>query len=184
MVLDELARRMSGGRQSCDRDGRLAVAGRVNETLLAELLAAPALRAPPPRSLGREQYGAEFCDALLAQAAPADKQDWCDLLATMSELSARAVAQACREHVAPVMRVEELVASGGGVRNPDLMRRLAVALAPVPVVASDERGLSSDYKEAIAFALLASARIDRVAGNVPEVTGARRPVLLGKITEC
>ena len=82
------------------------------------------------------------------------------------------------------MRVEELVASGGGVRNPDLMRRLAVALAPVPVVASDERGLSSDYKEAIAFALLASARIDRVAGNVPEVTGARRPVLLGKITEC
>ena len=52
------------------------------------------------------------------------------------------------------------------------------------VVASDERGLSSDYKEAIAFALLASARIDGVAGNVPEVTGARRPVLLGKITEC
>ena len=83
-----------------------------------------------------------------------------------------------------LLRAVELVASGGGVRNPDLMRRLAAALAPVTVVTSDERGLSSDYKEAIAFALLASARIDGIAGNVPEVTGAVRSVPLGKITEC
>ena len=82
------------------------------------------------------------------------------------------------------MPVAELVASSGGVRNPDLMGRLAAALAPVPVVTSDARGLSSDYKEAIAFALLASTRIDGIAGNVPEVTGAARPVLLGKVTEC
>ncbi|MGD9507991.1 MAG: anhydro-N-acetylmuramic acid kinase [Geminicoccaceae bacterium] len=184
MVLDELVRRMSGGRESCDRDGRLAAAGRVDETLLAELLAAPLLQAPPPRSLGREQYGAEFCDGLLARVAPADAQGWCDLLATVSELTAHAVAQAVRQHVAPMIRAAELVASGGGVRNPHLMRRLAAASAPMAVVTSDERGLSSDYKEAIAFALLASARIDGVAGNVPEVTGARRPVLLGKITEC
>ncbi len=184
MVLDELARRMSGGAESCDRDGGLAAAGRVDRRLLAELLAAPELRAPPPRSLGREQYGAEFCDALLAERPPTDRQGWCDLFATMSELTAQAVAQACREHVAPRMPVAELVASGGGVRNPDLMGRLAAALAPVPVVASDARGLSSDYKEAIAFALLASARIDGIAGNVPEVTGAARPVLLGKVTEC
>jgi anhydro-N-acetylmuramic acid kinase len=184
MVLDELARRMSGGAESCDRDGRLAAAGRVDRALLAELLVAPVLRALPPRSLGREQYGAEFCDTLLAGRPPANRQGWCDLFATMSELTAQAVAQACREHVAPRMQVAELVASGGGVRNPDLMGRLAAALAPVPVVASDARGLASDYKEAIAFAILASARIDGIASNVPEVTGAARPVLLGKITEC
>ena len=66
MVLDELARRRSGGAESCDRDGRLAAAGRVDAALLADLLAEPALRRPPPRSFGREQYGAAFVDGLLA----------------------------------------------------------------------------------------------------------------------
>ena len=63
------------------------------------------------------------------------------------------------------------------------MRRLAAAFAPAQVATSDTCGVSADYKEAIAFALLASARIDGLAANVPEVTGARRPVLLGKVTE-
>ncbi|MFO1049705.1 MAG: anhydro-N-acetylmuramic acid kinase [Geminicoccaceae bacterium] len=184
MILDELARRRTDGRESCDRDGRWAAAGEVDRVLLAELLADPALHAPPPRSFGQEQYGPEFCEALLARAAPADDRAWCGLFATVSELTAQAVAAAYRDHVAPLLPAVELVASGGGVRNPDLMRRLAAAMAPVPVVASDARGLSADYKEAIAFALLASARVDGVPGNVPEVTGAARRVLLGKITEC
>jgi anhydro-N-acetylmuramic acid kinase len=77
-----------------------------------------------------------------------------------------------------------LVASGGGARNRELMRRLAGALAPVEVVTSDACGLSCDYKEAIAFALLASARIDGRPANVPEVTGAGRAVLLGAVSEC
>jgi anhydro-N-acetylmuramic acid kinase len=75
------------------------------------------------------------------------------------------------------------VASGGGVRNPELMRRLADALAPLPVVASDTLGLPAGLKEPIAFALLASARVDGIPAGLPEVTGAVRPVLLGKITE-
>ena len=184
MILDELARRRSAGRESCDRDGRLAAAGEVDRALLAELLRDPALHAPPPRSFGHEQYGPAFCDALLRCVSPADERAWCDLFATVSELTAQAVASAYREHVAPLLPTVELIASGGGVRNPDLMRRLAAAMGSVPVVASDERGLSADYKEAIAFALLASARVDGVPGNVPEVTGAARRVLLGKITEC
>jgi anhydro-N-acetylmuramic acid kinase len=184
MVLDELARRKSGGRESCDREGRLAAAGRVDSALLEELLTAECLHAPPPRSLGREQYGAEFCDALLRRIAPTREQDWCDLFATVSELTVRAVAIACIEYVAPTLSPVEMVVSGGGVHNPDLMRRLELAMAPVPVVTSDALGLSADYKEAIAFALLASARVDGIHGNLPEVTGAARPVLLGKVTEC
>ena len=74
MVLDELARRRSNGAESCDRDGRLAAAGTVDAALLGELLAAPALAAPPPRSFGSEQYGAAFCDALLARRPPSDEQ--------------------------------------------------------------------------------------------------------------
>jgi anhydro-N-acetylmuramic acid kinase len=80
--------------------------------------------------------------------------------------------------------VAEVVAAGGGARNPELMRRLALAFDPMPVVTSDARGLPADFKEAILFALLASARVDGVPGNLPEVTGAARPVLLGKVVEC
>jgi anhydro-N-acetylmuramic acid kinase len=183
MVLDELARRRSGEAESCDRDGRLAAAGTVDAVLLAELLAAPALAVPPPRSLGREHYGVEFCEALLARRPPCREQDWRDLCATLTELTVQAVAEAYRRHVAPVRPVATVVVSGGGARNAEMMRRLAVAFAPAEVVASDVVGLSADFKEAIAFAMLASARLDGVPANLPEVTGARRRVLLGKITE-
>ncbi len=184
MVLDELARRQSGGVESCDRDGRLAAAGRVDPALLARLLAEPALNGVPPRSLGREQYGAAFVDDLLARRAPESEGDWQDLFATMTELTVQAVAGAYRRFVAPVLEAGELIASGGGARNAELMRRLGAALAPLPVVTSDRYGLPVDFKEAIAFALLASARLDRVPANLPEVTGAGRRVLLGKLTEC
>lgn len=183
MVLDGLARRFTAGALACDRDGRFAAAGAVDAALLAELLADPVLAAPPPRSLGREQYGEAFVDRLLAARPPRDARGWHDLLATATELAARAVADAYRAHVAPTLPADEAVVAGGGVRNPELMRRLAAALAPLPVAASDGRGLPADHKEAIAFALLASARLDGLPANLPEVTGARRRVLLGKVTE-
>ena len=183
MVLDELARRRSQGRESCDRDGRLAAAGHVDGALLAELLAEPALNAVPPPSLGSEQYGSEFVSALLARW-PADSDErWQDLLATATQLTVDAIARAYRRHVAPEGGVAAVLVSGGGARNPELMRRLAAALAPIEVTTTATVGLSPDFKEAIAFALLASARIDGIPGNVPAVTGARRAVLLGKVTE-
>jgi anhydro-N-acetylmuramic acid kinase len=184
MVLDGLVERFTGGREHFDRDGQLAAAGRVDAALLTELLADPLFRQPPPRSFGREQFGAPYVDRLLARAAPVSDQDWSDLLATATELSARAVADAFTSFAGPRLELGEVVASGGGARNPELMRRLGVAFAPVPVRTTDEHGLPGDFKEAIAFALLASARIDGIPGNLPSVTGASRPVLLGKICEC
>ena len=183
MILDQLARRRSGGRERFDRDGRLAAAGRVDERLLAELLADPILAAAPPRSLGREQYGAGFTNALIERMAPVDERAWHDLFATAAEFTVRAVVQAYRVHVAPTRGVSAVLVSGGGARNTYLLQRLAAAMAPIEVATTDACGLSADFKEAIAFALLASARIDGVPANVPEVTGARRNVLLGKLTE-
>ena len=184
MVLDELARRYTAGQENCDKDGALASRGVVDPGLLADLLAEPALTAPPPRSLGREQYGAAYCDRLLARRKPSSAQDWYDLFATATELTVQAVAHAYRAHVAPTRPVSVAIVSGGGVRNGAIMRGLASVFTPIPVVASDECLLSSDYKEAIAFALLASARVDGLCANAPEVTGATRSVQLGKLTEC
>jgi anhydro-N-acetylmuramic acid kinase len=182
MVLDELARRKSGGIASCDRDGSLAAAGRVDAMLLAELLAEPALNEPPPRSLGSEQYGADFVSALLARSRP-DADRWHDLFATLTELTVQAVVRAYWLHVAPKREIAAVLVSGGGGHNGELMRRLAAAMAPIEVTTTAAVGVSPDFKEAIAFALLASARLDGIPGNVPEVTGACRRVLLGKVTE-
>ncbi len=184
MVLDQLARRFSDGTMSADLDGRLAARGEVRTELLARLCGHPFFAEAPPKSTGREQFGRPFVDALLAEAKPGGEQDWCDLLATVTELTAFGIHDAYRRHVAARLPVDAVVVSGGGARNPALMARLAARFVPVPVRTGDAYGLPVDAKEAIAFAILASERIDGRPGNLPSVTGARRQVLLGKVTEC
>jgi anhydro-N-acetylmuramic acid kinase len=183
MVLDQLAARFTTGRQAADVDGRLAARGRIRPELLAQLAAHPFFAALPPKSAGREQFGADFVDALLAKAVPRSEQDWCDLLATATELTAHGIHDAYLRHVAPQRPVDEVMVSGGGARNPVLMARLAERFRPLAVRPSDAHGLPVDAKEAIAFAILAAERLDGRPANVPSVTGARRRVLLGDVAE-
>jgi anhydro-N-acetylmuramic acid kinase len=182
MILDQLVEAYSGGRQSFDVDGRLAARGRPLP-LLGELQQHPFFHRPPPKSAGREQFGPAFVKGLLDRAQPDGEQAWCDLLATAAELTAYGIETAYRRHVAPKVPVDAVVVSGGGARNPALMTRLAGRFAPIPVRRSDDHGLPIDAKEAIAFAILASERVDRRPGNMPSVTGAARYAMLGKITE-
>jgi anhydro-N-acetylmuramic acid kinase len=182
MVLDQLVQIFSDGAQSYDLDGRLAARG-LPTALLEELQRHPFFRQAPPKSAGREQFGQAFVEHLLDRARPVGEQQWCDLLATVAELTAFGIEVAYRQHVAPSVPVDAVVVSGGGARNPVVMARLAARFAPVPVGRSDDYGLPVDAKEAIAFAILASERIDQRPSNVPSVTGADRVVLLGKITE-
>ena len=121
--------------------------------------------------------------SLLDRARPEGDQAWYDLLATAAELTAHGIEAAYRQHVAAKVQVGAVVVSGGGARNPALMSRLAERFASIPVRRSDEYGLPVDAKEAIAFAILASERIDRRHSNMPSVTGAARYTLLGKVTE-
>jgi anhydro-N-acetylmuramic acid kinase len=183
MVMDHLVQVFSNGTQSYDGDGCLAARGRPT-ALLEELEQHPFFAQAPPKSAGREQFGRPFVEHLLERVRPDGEQQWCDLLATVAELTAFGIEVAYRQHVAPRVPVDAVVVSGGGARNPVLMARLAACFAPVPVRPSDGYGLPVDAKEAIAFAILASERIDQRPTNVPSVTGADRSVLLGKITEC
>jgi anhydro-N-acetylmuramic acid kinase len=182
MVLDQLVEAYTGGRQSVDIDGRLAARGRFLP-LLEELEKHPFFHQPPPKSAGREQFGRTFVESLLDRARPDREQVWCDLLATATELTAYGIETAYRRHVALEVPVDAVVVSGGGARNLALMTRLAARFAPTPVRRSDDYGLPIDAKEAIAFAILASERLDRRPGNMPSVTGAARYTILGKITE-
>ncbi|MFW6162188.1 MAG: anhydro-N-acetylmuramic acid kinase [Planctomycetota bacterium] len=178
MLLDALARRLTDGRLSYDRDGTMALAGEVSPPLLRWLLERPYLRREPPKSTGRELFGEPFADRLLARAeglAPGD------VMATAAAFTAESIADAIRRFLTPLGPVDELIASGGGCHHPVVMGRLAEALAPVPVRRTDEFGIPADAKEAVAFAVLAHETMAGRPGNLPSATGAARAAVLGKI---
>jgi anhydro-N-acetylmuramic acid kinase len=158
MVIDALA-------PPFDRDGERARAGRVNNPLLEGLLADPYYQRQPPKSCGREHYGADF-----VRSTGID-------IATATELTARTIALAIAHY--PVTR--EVIVSGGGAHNRYLMERLRALIQP-RLTTSAEFGIHVDTKEAILFAVLAYQTHQRRAGNLPTATGARKPVILGKIS--
>ena len=177
MVIDQLVSRITQGSQSFDRDGTIAAAGAIDPKLLAKLLRDKYFRAKPPKTAGREQYGAEFVSKLLDTELSSE-----DLIATATALTAESIALGVRNFVIPEMRVDEVFVSGGGTHNPTLMRMLCKALDPVPVKESTEVGLDVDAKEAVAFAVMAYETAHLRPSNVPMATGAKRPVVLGKLT--
>lgn len=186
MLMDELARRHSEGRLSADMDGVLALRGTIDEDLLAWLKAHPYFAKAPRPSAGREQFGEHFLDLILERSAIdlGSEERVADLMATLSAFTVFGIVDAYRRFVAPVVPVAQVIVSGGGSRNPALMAGLTKGFGNLAVSPSDDLGLPVDAKEAIAFAILASDRIDRLPTNLPSVTGARRQALLGKITEC
>jgi anhydro-N-acetylmuramic acid kinase len=177
--LDRLARRLSAGALAYDRDGQFARAGRVNEPLLAELLEEDLyLARSPPKSTGFEMYG----DAFVAQAAARHGGYDTNLMATLVEFTARTIALGlcqCAQFGPPV---EEVIAAGGGVKNPALMERITALIAPVPLRRSDDLGVPSGAREAMVFAVLADMTLRGMTAFLPPVTGAIAPKLLGKLS--
>ena len=168
MVIDGLVAHLTDGREHYDRDGRIARRGSVHEKLLAAMLNDPYFKMAPPKSTGRERFGREFINGLIATGIDTE-----DLIATATEFTARSIALAIPPKV-------EVIASGGGVRNRQIMRRLGELLPGREVTTSAAFGIDPDAKEAIAFAVLAYEFAKRRPGNLPSATGARRAVLLGK----
>ncbi len=179
MVLDGLARRMTGGRLQCDLDGQLSREGRIVPSLLAELLTHPFFSLPPPRSAGREGFG----EALVAWLWEQGSERPADLLATALTFTVEATARAYEAHVLPRFgALEAVYVSGGGSRHPTLMEQLRRRLSSLQVRLLDELGFPEGAKEAACFALLAAEYLVGTPANVPSATGARRRVVLGKLT--
>jgi len=177
-LIDEAARLGTGGRLQMDRDGRLAARGRAYERLVAVLLKLPFFRRPPPKSLDRGSFGAQFLRRHFGRVTP---QRLPDVLATLTLFTARSINDSYRRFVLPRHHVREVVVSGGGALNPVLMRHLRGLLAPIPVTASDRYGLPVMAKEAAAFAWLGLRALQGQPNNCPQATGARGRRILGKV---
>lgn len=181
MVLDALVQHLSGGARRFDEDGRGAAEGRVHEALLARWLARDAFLAlPPPKSTGREHYGATFLAGLLSDAAQEGLGE-ADLLATVTAYTAESVAEAVRRHVPAQLADLGVFVSGGGAANRTLLSMLRQRLAPASLDSVAVLGVDPDFKEAWAFALLAYQTVAGEPNVVPAATGAREPWVLGVV---
>ncbi|MGV3774654.1 MAG: anhydro-N-acetylmuramic acid kinase [Verrucomicrobiales bacterium] len=178
MLIDLATQKLSGGAKLFDRNGSWAARGTVNETLLRAWLRHPFYRKSPPKSTGRELFGETCLEALLANSAELSPAD---ILATVTELTARSVELNYRLHLASMPG--EVIVCGGGASNLHLMKRLQAQLKGSEVLNVESKGWPTQSIEPAAFALLAYLRIKGRPGNIPSTTGARREVCCGQVTE-
>jgi anhydro-N-acetylmuramic acid kinase len=161
-----------------DRGGTIAASGTVSEDLIQWMSLHPYLKRRPPKSTGREEFGAEYRREILRHARKCRHQD---VIATVSQFTAYAVFDSSRRFLRTSPHPDELIVSGGGARNRFITSALQHYFRSVPVRRIEEFGMSSDAKEAICFAVLAHETIVGNAANLPRVTGARKPVILGTV---
>jgi anhydro-N-acetylmuramic acid kinase len=176
VMLDHTARVLL--KKPYDADGQVAAAGKVDQRLLDELLAHPFFRRNPPRSAWRLDFGSDYADRFLEKYRSLSAED---LLATFTEFTAISISKAIQDHVKLLSKISVLIASGGGVRNSFLMQRLAAKLpSGLRLTTSDEFGIPPQYKEAVKFATLAHATVNRLANNIPAACGAKRFAIMGR----
>ena len=183
MIIDAVVSSLTGGREAFDRGGAMAAKGRVRHSLLSHLQQDEYYGQALPKTTGRERFGVQYTNWLLAQV-----QSLCltpeDLVATVTDLTAWSIADAYQRYVLPRHPATTLVVGGGGSYNPTLLGFLARRMEPhgVRVCTQEDLGLSSDAKEAVAFALLADRCAAGQPNSLPGVTGARTPCVMGKIS--
>jgi anhydro-N-acetylmuramic acid kinase len=190
MVIDAVTDTLFG--RAFDRGGKIAASGKVLEPVVEPMLRHRFFRTKPPKTAGREEFGREFVRECLQRCGRASKED---VVATATALTARSIADAVWRFVLSKSAISksrtvvqhsfrEMILSGGGARNATLVGMLSEELRPLGVTLrlSDEFGLPSDAKEAVAFAVLAYETWNRRASNVPSATGAKRGAVLGKIS--
>jgi anhydro-N-acetylmuramic acid kinase len=180
MLMDALTERLFG--KSYDRDGRISASGRVLDEVVAHYMKAPFFRQTPPKTAGREEFGRAYSNDFLQRCGRAAKAD---VVATATALTARSIADALQRFVLRKRGgFQELIVSGGGAKNPTLMALLRNEIAPLGIALrfSDEFGVPTEAKEAVAFAVLAYETWRRTPSNVPSATGAKRAAVLGKVS--
>lgn len=181
MAIDGAVRLLSRGELEFDKDGQAAAEGAIVDEFLEYLLGHRFFSVVPPKSTGREEFGASVYlrDAL---AARSKDHPFNDLVATVTLSVARSVADAFKRFIAPRHDVRHIIVGGGGAKNATLMRWIQRELPDLRVFTSDQYGIPTGAREAIAFAILGNETLCGTPNNIPQATGARAAVVLGKIT--
>ncbi len=179
MILDACVEKITDGEKQFDENAELARQGKVYVPLLTQWLTHPFFELTPPKTTGREMFGTTYADVCLQQIKAQDISEE-DGLATLTAFTVESISHYYTDFVASKTPLDILHVSGGGARNPLIMQGLADAFAPIPVVNVAEKGVSSDAKEAIAFAILANEAVHGNFANVPNATGASCGKILGK----
>jgi anhydro-N-acetylmuramic acid kinase len=188
MVIDACMQQLFG--KNYDRDGATAKRGNVINEVLADALKLPYFHLPAPKSCGREEFGKAYVERFITACRQRNAKSE-DIIATATALTAESILAAYRTivwpflgQIAPLAQSTDYVIAGGGAKNATLMKLLREGMEPLGVTVSttDDLGVPSQAKEAMAFALLAWLRWHELPGNVPSATGASRPAILGRIT--
>lgn len=177
-LIDWAVTQFTQGQQTYDIDGRWAAQGSVAWPLVEQWLRHPFFQQQPPKSTGRELFGADYAQHCW-QMGQAYQLSQADFIATLTELTVASVEQSYRQFLPRLP--DEILVCGGGSHNQTLLARLRARLPDIPLITTDDVGLSADYKEAIAFAVLGFWRYHQVHGNLPSATGATHPCLLGEL---
>ena len=184
MIIDAVISAVTGGEKTYDTGGETAAKGKVCNALLDILKEDPYYRQPLPKTTGREHFGVQYTEKILSWRKE-NSISVEDLLATVTDLTAYSIADAYERYVLPKYRASEIIVGGGGSYNATLLRFMKERFAPhgVAVRTQEDLGLSSDAKEAVAFALMADCCMRGKANTLPSVTGAEHPAVMGKISQ-
>ncbi|MEM8722788.1 MAG: anhydro-N-acetylmuramic acid kinase [Cyanobacteria bacterium P01_G01_bin.39] len=178
VLLDLAVSRLTQGRQTYDHDGQWAAQGKPHFELVNQWLQQDFFQQSPPKSTGRELFGQDYLDICWQEMEQVGLSD-SDRLATLTELTVGSIVQSYRQFLPQIP--DQVLLCGGGSRNLYLRQRLQAELTSAQVGTTDEVGINGNFKEAIAFAVLAYWRVKSIPGNLPQATGAAKSMLLGDV---
>ncbi|MBI3585459.1 MAG: anhydro-N-acetylmuramic acid kinase [Nitrospinae bacterium] len=180
MLIDSISYIVTKEKVDYDKDGKMANRGEVNEILLNKLMKHPFIKKRPPKSTGREEFGYDTASSVYKLAKRFRLSDE-DILATITKFTAKTIAENYRRFILKRNKISEVIICGGGARNPVLIDMISRELKSIRVRTSNSYGFPPETIESIAFAILGYATLKGAPANLPQVTGARKRVVLGKI---
>lgn len=180
MIIDAMMNAITDGKMKYDEDGKLALKGKINFELINELKSHPFIHKTPPKTSGREEFGDVYSRKILEKYQKLNVSN-IDIVTTVTYFTALSIGENFRNFILPKYSIDKMIISGGGSYNKTLINMIKEELKGIEVVTGEDIGLSSDAKEAIAFAILANETIHGNSNNIPNVTGAKAPVVMGKI---